>query len=325
MRTNAEGDSVVVCTKPFDTAPAVRLPSDVTKAGSVSFYGAITTPTTRDNVALIWTRDGKRWVPVDADGSPVLYADDAKLPAGLHAPTNRATFTVYQFSGKPAAPATPYQSPFGDALPIRLTAARAVVEMDGCTFDSRLAGTWDGTLSERLETPVGSPPVIKYFDPSKRVPIHVTLDIANKSANFTEYDGGDSMRDQKTFRLAGTIDNFDHDVDVDGKRYSSLKAMGSRNPLLGARDGRVDLYRVGNMHGLKNDAHWVVTYPNGMADISASGMSNTLIGFTAPSFLSDDATFQHIEIKPHIPFYANGSVLELAPLRIGDKTGTCPN
>ena len=317
------GSAVVHCKKPFTTAPFVRLPADAMTAAKATFYGGMTVPSTADNVAAIWSRDGKRYIPVDASGKPIPFGASG-LPKTLHAPTNRITFTLYQFTGTLGAE---LDSPYGKATAITLSAVRPVVEVDGCAFDSRLAGTWSGTVSERLETPSGGGPFARAFDDTKRVPIHLTLKTLKKSNTLQDYTGGTRLADADTYMLSGTIDNFATDVTVDGKKYPSLQGMGKKNPFLGASNGAIQLYRLGNMHGQTNDGHWVLTYPAGSQALTTNGMSYTLTAFTAPSMLLAASAgadpLQSVEIKPHIPFTVNGHTMVIAPEHVGDQSGQC--
>jgi hypothetical protein len=291
----------------------------------VTFYAGATVPTDFSGEFVVWARDGKRYLPVDASNAPIAYSDGAKkLPKAMHAPTNRMSFTIYQFTGKLGGHV---QSPYGDATALQIKTARPVVEIDGCAFDSRLLGTWAGPVSERLVTPTGGGPLTKNFDESKRVPIHITLDGIEKRPALSDYSGGATLKDATTYLLKGTIDNFSADVTLDGKKYPSLDAMGAKNPFLGASDGKIELYRLGNMHGQDNDAHWVLRYPKGAKDLTTNGMSYTLTAFTAPAMLfsvsASEAPIDRIEIKPHIPFLANGHSVLLAPVTIGQKMGQC--
>lgn len=320
VKKNALGDTIVSCTKPFTDGAPLHLPADRASGDTIAFYGGITAPTDASDTFVVWSRDGRRFVPVDEHGAGISFGRGRGLPNALHAPTNRVTFTVYELSGTPGAA---METPYGPATAIRLVGARPVVEIDGCTFDSRLAGTWEGTVSERLATPQGGGPFAKAFDDGKRLPIHVTLDVTQRFGSLQEYDGH-SATDQPTYKLTGTIDNFDRDVDDGGKHYPSLAAMGDANPFKGATSGKIELYRLGNMHGIQNDGHWVFTYPVGTQSISGNGMSFTLAALSASSFLTHAPALDRIEIKPHIPFTMNGHSIVLAPLAVGAKTGQCP-
>jgi hypothetical protein len=133
---NAAGDAVVHCTLPFADAPFVRLPADKMTSTKATFYGGATLPTDYSGAFVIWGRDGKMYLPVDSSNAPIAYADGAKkLPKGMHAPTNRMTVTIYQFAGKLGGEV---DSPYGKATAFQISAARPVVEIDGCAFDSRL-------------------------------------------------------------------------------------------------------------------------------------------------------------------------------------------
>jgi hypothetical protein len=323
--TDATGASVVHCHKPFATAPLVRLPADAITGTQATFYGGMSVPATFDDIAVIWTRDGKLFVAVDAKGKPIAYgANGAKLPQALHAPTNRVTFTLYQFAGK-LGPQV--DTSYGKATAITLTNVRAVVEIDGCALDSRLLGTFTGSVSARLATPTGSGPFVKAFDATTRIPIHVTLDSITKGATLGEYKGGGRISDGDTYVLAGTLDNFDKDVTIGGKTYASLTAMGATNPFLGAKDNKIQLFRTGNMHGLVNDSHWVLTYPSGSQSLSTTGMSNTLTALTAPAWLmsatGQPADLATVTINPHIPYAANGNSVTLSPEDVGARLGQC--
>ncbi len=322
---NGAGDTILACAQPFDAAPAVRLPADKTSSGTISLYAGASVPTDFSGAFVLWDRDGKLYLPVDSANAPIAYADGAKkLPKTMHAPTNRMALTIYQFTGTLGGAV---DSPHGAATAIHIKTARPVVELDGCAIDSRLLGTWDGTVSERLATPTGGGPLTKNFDETKRVAIHVTFDGIGKHPALSDYTGGKVLKDADTYDLSGTIDNFDKDVKIGGKTYPSLTAMGAKNPFFGAKDGNIDMYRVGNMHGQQNDAHWVFTYPAGSQNLSGNGMSYTLTAFTAPVFLFANGVapkdIAQIEIKPHIPFLANGHSVDLAPLQIGAHLGKC--
>jgi hypothetical protein len=167
----------------------------------------------------------------------------------------------------------------------------------------------------------------KNFDEEKRVPIHITLDRMEKRPVLSDYKGSTTLKDADTYLLSGTIDNFDRDLSADGKTYPSLEAMGDKNPFFGSSDGKIELYRLGNMHGQANDGHWVFTYPSGSQNLTMNGMSYTLTAFTAPTMLfgSDVAVdaLQSVEIRPHIPFAANGHSVVMAPVSVGAELGKC--
>lgn len=326
-QTNALGDKIVLCKRPFADAPFVRLPAD--KMGrTLTFYGGVTLPTSFDGAFVLWTRDGKRFVPIDEGGTPIPFDDGSKLPAKLHAPTNRATFTLYELTG--TSTSTRIDTAHGPATGIRLKSARPVIEIDGCALDSRLAGTWEGTVSERLPVAQGFGSFAKHFDEAKRIPIRVKLESLESHPNLAEYAGGVAIADAKTFLLRGVVENFDHAVVEGSTRFPSLTAMGQKNPFYGATDGKIELYRLGNMHGQSNDGHWVLTYPHGSSDISLNGMSFTLNAATAPSlFVSAEAegaaSLHNIEIAPHMPFAGSGHLVVLTPKKIGAETGHCPS
>jgi hypothetical protein len=323
---NLAGDSVVKCTVPFADAPMVHLPADQMAGDEVSFYAGGSQPD-GDFEGVLWTRDGKSFVPVDNANKPIEFTDDGSkaLPKGMHAPSNRLLFTIYRFTGKLGKS---LKSQHGDATAIHLTDARPVVEIDGCALDSRLLGTWEGTVSERLVTPSGYGPFTKNFDPDKRIPIHITFDSLTPAAPLADFSaGGVRMKDALTFTVNGTIDNFDKDVTVDGKLYPSLTAMDVKNPFYSAKDGKVSLYRLGNMHGLINDAHWALNYPNGSKDLTPNGMSQTMDAFQGPSFLFDAGVssdeYGTLSVAPHLPYNLNGHTVELKPVHIGEKLGQC--
>ncbi len=325
MGTDGTGASVVHCTKPFASAPSVRLPADKITGTKATFYGGMTVPSTFEDVAVIWARDGTRYVAVDDEGKAIAFTRAGnQLPAALHAPTNRITFTLYQFTGTLG---TNVETPYGTARAIKLSNARAAVVIDGCALDSRLLGTWNGTVSEKLEKPVGAGPFAKSFDESRRIPIHLTLTSIKKSNPLAEYVGGKPLEDAATFILEGKIDNFSEAIRVGGKDYPSLEALGPKNPFLNAESGKIQLYRLGNMHGLKNDGHWVLTYPKGAQSLTGNGMSLTLTALTAPSMLLDPGVsagpLDHLEIRPHIPFLKNGHSIILSAESIGASIGRC--
>lgn len=323
--TDGTGARVVHCTKPFASAPFVRLPADKITGTKATFYGGMTVPSTFEDVAVIWARDGKRYVAVDGEGKAIAFTKAGnKLPAALHAPTNRITFTLYQFTGTLG---TEVDTPYGTATAIKLSNARAAVVVDGCGLDSRMLGTWNGTVSEKLETPVGNGPFAKSFDEGRRVPIHLTLTSIKKSNPLADYAGGEPLEDASTFILEGKIDNFSEAINVGGKEYPSLAAMGRKNPFLGASDGNIQLYRLGNMHGQKNDGHWVLTYPKGAQALTGNGMSLTLTALTAPSMILEPGVaagpLDSLEIRPHIPFLKNGHSVILSAENIGASIGRC--
>lgn len=321
---DANGDPVLKCTKPFAERPFVRLPTDSAQGDTTTFYAGVTVPTTASNEFVLWTREGQRFVPVDARAKAISFRDSAKLPRGLRAPTNRATFTLYQFKGKIGRSV---DSPFGPARAIRLESARAVVSIDGCAFDSRLLGTWEGSASQRLTSPAGpGGPFARAFDESKRVPIRVVFDKIAPMNKLAEFEGGQQIEDAATYKLTGRIENFDRTVTVNGRVFPSLEAMGERSPFFGADDGKVELYRLGNMHGQSNDGHWVFTYPLGAEPLTFNGMSHTLTSQTAPTLLLPDEhrkPLETIEIFPHMPYGVNGHSVLLEPVAIGARTGQC--
>jgi hypothetical protein len=299
------------------------LPDDVVNGADATFYGGITVPATADAMTVIWGRDGKRYVAVDKSGKPIEFG--SKLPSSLHAPTNRVTFTLYQFKGTLGGEVDTFV--FGKATGIRLESVRSVVMVEGCAFDGRLVGTWTGTVTEHLEQVQHWGPISHAYDENKPIPIHLTLGSMKKWTTLQEYDGPDHMSDAQTYMLEGTIDNFSEDVTVNGRTYPSLKAMGVKNPFPGAEDGKVALYRTGNMHGLSDDSHWVFQYPDKSQDLSVTGMTNVLTALTAPSMLlGSDAKvpdLQTIEIKPHIPFSTNGNIITLTPENVGAGLAQC--
>lgn len=321
--TNSAGDKVVLCHKPFADAPFVRLPADGAPGATQTFYAGVTLPTDVSGSVVLWTRDGSRYVPVDSAGAAISFTG-TKLPKALHAPTNRATYTLYQFTGKPG---NAIDSSFGAATAIKLSSARAVVSIDGCALDTRLLGTWEGSVSERLASPQGTGPFVKAFDPAKRVPIRIQLTSAKKANPLADYKPPGKLTDAHTMMLEGAIENWDHDVTEGGKKFPSLQAMGKKNPFLGASTGAVELYRLGNMHGVTGDGHWVFTYPAGSLSLTTNAMSFTLTGLTAPTLLFDegvsDPEISSLDLRPHIPYTSNGHVLLLTPVAIGQSIAAC--
>ncbi|MDB4946722.1 MAG: hypothetical protein JWP97_6256 [Labilithrix sp.] len=335
LHTNALGDKVVLCTRLFDDGTPLHLPADDLGSSTVTFYAAVTLPTTAGGAFHVWTRGGAGYVPVDARGAVLPFDGGKGLPAGLHAPTNRVTFTIYQLKGKLAGDVE--EADGSSARGIVLTSARPAVELSGCVLDRHLLGTWEGSASQKLLTPTGQTPFGKDFDPAVRVPLHVTFSKLVKGNPLSDYAGGETMADAATYVLKGTIDNFDADLTAGGKTYPSLSALGKKNPFAGARSGSIELLRLGNMHGLRNDGHWVLTYPAGSQSLTINGMSNVLVAFTAAQIFvstpasagdggsqSSRADLARLEIFPHIPYSGNGHTVDLHPLAVGASTARCP-
>ena len=61
----------MLCHVPFADAPHVRLPADEPAGDTATFYAGITLPTDYSGTFVLWTRDGSRYVPVDASGAPI--------------------------------------------------------------------------------------------------------------------------------------------------------------------------------------------------------------------------------------------------------------
>jgi len=328
VQKTATGETVVECLQPFQEQPFIRPPADSLTGSSVKLYAGVSLPSDSTNAFVIWTRDGKRFVPVDSAGKAIPFTASTKLPKALHAPSNRETFTIYQFTGTVGTSIT---SAYGSAKKIHLTGARAVYDIPGCVFDGHLIGTWEGTASERLSTPEGSGAWAKAFDDSKRVPLRITFDSGKQQlSSFLDYDGKKKVTDQKTFMLEGTIENFDKDVTADdGTKFPSLTAMGTQNPFYGAAKGDVELYRLGNMHGTPGDGHWVLTYPAGSQNLTGNGMTFTLTAQTAPSYLFDASVaadeLESLDVRPHIPYTSNGHTVEIHPAAPNGESGLCPN
>lgn len=320
---DATGDRVVKCTKLYPAAPLIRLPADTLTGSRATFYGGLSVPVDFSGVARIWTRDGKHYLPVTAAGAAIRFDETARLPAKLHAPTNRVTYTLYQLSGVLGAP---LDTGSGPEPTIRLTGARAVVSVDGCVLDSRLLGTWEGSASEAYAAPVGHAPFLQYFDESKRVPIRIKLDALEAMPTLSDYAGG-ALTDAATYRLKGRIENWDWPVTAGDKTFPALTSLGAKNPFAGASSGSVELYRLGNMHGQNNDGHWVLTYPNGAKNLTGNGMSYTLTALTAPALLLAPTAkvdeLQQLTIAPHIPFATNGHTVVLSPVDVGMRAGQC--
>ena len=91
--------------------------------------------------------------------------------------------------------------------------------------------------------------------------------------------------------------------------------------ILRRRDKHVRL----GMHGIGLDNHWVITYPNGSANLTASGMSNGLDALSPAALFSTapDATGGEVKVLPHLARAANGHIVSISPVAIGTSIGKC--
>jgi hypothetical protein len=322
-RKNSAGDSVFVCTQVAASRPLVRLPADVKTAAQATLHGAFAMPNGALDGLVFFSANAKSWAIVDAAGKPLTMTSTG-LPEGLHAPTNRIIYSLYEVVGTPGAGLKP--TFYGKATPLVLKSVKALAEVDGCLFDSYLLGTWVAQVSTRLpkDKIVSMGPLTKYFDPTKKVPVHITLSKAQARPALDDYRLGKKISDAATMILSGVIDNFDNDVTDGGKSYPALSKLGAANPFLGASSGAVELYRLGNMHGVPGDSHWVLTYPPGTQNTTGNGMSFLLASYAGPFWaMKAGAGFSTIQILPHLPYVKNGLEVALQALSIGKQAAAC--
>lgn len=320
------GEPVVLCGSGHTSGALLHPPPDAIGAATATFYGTLVSDSKGD-YSVLMTRKGRMFAPVDSRGARVKFLDAKSFPKAMHMPTNHTVDTVFQFSGSLTSASV--ETLGGTAKGFRIKSARPVYQMDGCSLDRRLLGTWVGDAAERLKTPQTTMPGpfgTIYFDAKKRVPLLIDFERLSNPNLLAENNGGYPIRDAKTHTVRGTIRNFSTKVVFEGVTYPSLTAMGATNPFAGASSGEVALSRSGNMHGLGHDAHWVFDYPTGSNSLSTNGMNTALSEYQAQEWLEEGGskTLSTIRTKPHIPYITVGQDLSLRALHIGTHTEACP-
>lgn len=311
----------VRCTKTYPEAPFVR-PSLADALGARGkpgkFYGAMLPPRSFAGEVRLFDRTGATYLATDARGAPLDFGNPAQLLKKAGLPSNRVYFTLYRFEGS----LRPGDITVGDttAPAFALTGITPIAELDGCAIDSLLLGAWEGTVSTRIAPePSGNPMFTPLFDPQAKRPLRVTFTSLTKVGPLANWQG-EPIIDQQTYLAHGTIDN-----------YADFAGLGAKSPFLGSRNGAVDLSRRGAMHGLANDNHWVLTYPQGTRSTTTNGMSYEMQALSSaalllPASASEAATrdLRTIEVRAHVPYANSGFVIALRPKSIGASAGRCP-
>lgn len=318
-------DKVVHCTQPFAAAPFIHAPgTEKIAGGKASFTGAIVVSSGYTNPMYAIAPSGARFALVDAHGEPLSFNTPGAILKKLKFPTNLAVARLYAFEGTVGADV---DTGIGKLKGLTLTSAQTVVEIDACALVSTLAGTWEGTVSTRFPTPQVINRTEVLFDEKAAVPIRVTLKTgATVGGKLAEWVTGKTSFDN--FGLTGTIDNAMADVKDGGESFPSLHALGAKEPFGGATDGAFQLFRLGNMHGLQGDAHFVADYPKGAKDVGAAGMTTDGSSFYAVSAAwlmqaSPALDLGEVIIRPHLPSERNGHVIRIHPTKVGAQAGQC--
>jgi hypothetical protein len=281
--TNADGDAVIVCDKPFATAPHVHLPADDTKSNVATITVAYNLP-----LAALEMRDGTTLALMDAQGKAISFQDHGgSLPASLRMPSNRNMYSLYRLTGK-LGQATPS---YGTTkIPgFHVVSGAPVVMIPGDVLDGTMLGAWEGTTSARK--PDGT------FAPDDQVPIRVAFANLERTNNLKIWQTGTSLPDGRVSKLKGVIENFDRDVKAsDGTCYKALTSLGDKNPFNGAHAGNVDAYRLGGMH-FPGDQVLVFTVPAATSDWSMTAMGG--LGPFEPGGWIANAGWPEVHLEPH--------------------------
>jgi hypothetical protein len=275
------------------------------------------------NAIMAVLADGTRFALVDDKGALSDFAKPDAVLKSLGFPTYTTIATLYDFEGEVGAE---LDTPFGKLRGLHVTKATPAVVIDGCALASVLIGTWEGTVSTRLAQPIGGGPLTKYFDESRTAPIHMTVSAATDYGKLADWNGRVSKLDN--FKLNVVIDNAVSDFKDGDATYPSLKALGDAAPFQDSTDGPLTLVRLGAMHGIGADGHWVLDYPAGSKNLTTNGMTQEAAGMFAAgaSWLTQRdaaADLGEIVIRPHLPYSRNGHVVRLRPLKVGARVGVC--
>ena len=310
---------LAVCSTTYPQAPFVRpsLADAFPSSGTAKFYGAMLPPRSLEGGMRLFDRNGKVYLATDARGASLDFVRPPESLKNLKLPSNRVYFTLYRFEGT-VGPTVRTADATGPGF--ALTKATPIAELDGCAVDSLLLGTWEGTVSKRIDpAPTGNPMFTKYFDEADTAPIRLTFTRLEKGTKLGDWTG-DPIASHQTYIAKGTVSDF-----------ADLTALGKKNPFLGASTGEVELYRRASMHGLGNDNHWVMTYPTGTTQVTGNGMSYemqalSMASLIAPARLSRamEETLRQVAVRPHLPFNNDGHVVVLKPTSIGASAGQCP-
>lgn len=306
--TNADGDVVERCDRPFAEAPFVRLPADEIVEGGLS-----TLYMTYGYRRVLVDRNGVEYAMTDENGT--AYAGpaserEAHLPKSLRLPSNRNLYSVYRVRGRIGKVQGKYDNEPKPAIWVESGAP--VVTIPGKVIDGNYLGVWEGDASRRTGE--------RKFDPNDRVPLRIRFTKLEANGVLPLWDSPtEELSEGELYKLVGTIENFDRPVKgSDGKCYPALTALGENNPFHGARSGMVVIYRHPHMHK-SGDQVSVVKIPEGSTDWSPEGMS-MLQMFSPAGFVSPKA-IEPIEYGPHgMPM---GNDLRIEPMAYAGETEDC--
>ncbi|MCY1059191.1 hypothetical protein [Nannocystis sp. SCPEA4] len=222
---HADGD-VIVCDRAFDTMPRVHLPPD---DDTTVFAG--------HPLAL---RDGRKVTLVDEQGDlafPGYQAKDPRVPEGFAWPSYEFIEHVYRISGTITTRA--------DGVAIADAEVTPVLRLAPEVLDGQLLGTWEGTLSKRIDD--------GHYDETVRVPIRVTFDRFSDEHHdlhrWNPYDDADPILTY-SLPVLGTIVNASQPITLsDGTCAPALTSLGEGNPWFGLGD-EAELLRELAMHTL---------------------------------------------------------------------------
>lgn len=318
---NGEGVQVVRCTS-LPNGGRLQPPADTASSSRSTRYVGIVAANMGDAFWLV-DRAGQRYLVVDGARKAVSFLAPTGLPRTLTLPSNRPHFTLYK-----AAFATLGTAEYeGQSYPaVRLSAARAMYELAGCLIDGRLVGTWEGSLSERRATVHGSGPFASYFDPSKRVPVRVSVVASGaryQKPQLSDASGDPFPDEQQVFELKAKVENYN----------SAISGSPSFPKLLGRTvaaevGASLVLGRDGNMHGLTMDGHWVVGTEKvaNMTGLAMTGHfgalgsvgSAALEAFVEPKRLRELGWDERV-FADHVPYSGSGWELRLRPTVVRAK------
>lgn len=292
---NADGDSLIVCDKPFADAPHVRLPADDTSGDTVTLYVAYQLST-----GEFFTRDGKSLYLTDGKGKALGFQDHGEsLPKSMRMPSNRNMYTLYRVTGTISQVAPPFGK---DKVPaIHVATGEPVAMIPGDVIDGTMLGTWEGMTN--LRTADG-----KFSE--DETPIRVSFTNKVAGTNLKVWESGTSLPDGKVFKLTGVIENWDKSVKgSDGKCYPALTGLGDKNPFHGAKNGKVDTYRLGGMH-FAGDQVLVFTVPGGTTNWSMTAMGG--LGPFSPVDWISKKGWSELSLTPHGMPMGNAIQLHIA-------------
>ncbi len=254
----ADGDAVVVCDALYPEAPRVHLPRDrrgSTSTSTSTLYAALSFGE-GGAVATVVDRKGAEYTVVTATGEAVTPQNAAReLPSELRMPSNRHFYLLYRLRGVIGTYTNPFNQQQSRAL--RILNAKPYALLPGALLDAQLLGTWEGTVSRRVDA--------SKWSLTEQVPFRVTFSSTVAIDPFWTWEDRASPRlpDGTRFEVRGRFDNLTAAVTGEsGQCLPALTSYGAANPFYGATQNELALWRLTSMHVL-GDYQLAIRYPAG--------------------------------------------------------------